>query len=69
MAPKIDLLELASGIAEIARTTADPDTAGKLIGLVEQLLSKAGLPDDDKGGGDLPPGRWLHAAVERPECA
>jgi division protein CdvB (Snf7/Vps24/ESCRT-III family) len=41
---KIDLAQLAREIAEIARTTKDPDTARQLLELVEMLLREAGLP-------------------------
>jgi hypothetical protein len=44
MANKIDLEDLARAIAEIAGTTKVPDTARRLIELVEGLLRDAGLP-------------------------
>jgi hypothetical protein len=44
MANNIDLEEFARTIAEIASTTNDPDTARRLIELVERLLRDAGLP-------------------------
>jgi hypothetical protein len=36
--------ELARAIAEIATDTKDPDTATRLMELVDQLLTEAGLP-------------------------
>jgi hypothetical protein len=41
-----DLVELARAIAELASNTRDPVTAGKLVRLVDQLLTEAGLPLD-----------------------
>jgi hypothetical protein len=43
MTNKTDLEELAREIAEIARTTNDPDTAQKLMELAERLLRESGL--------------------------
>jgi hypothetical protein len=50
MANEIDLENLAREIAEIAATTNDPDTARRLMELVERLLREAGLrrPDSDR---------------------
>jgi hypothetical protein len=41
MTNKIDIVELAHEIAEIARTTTDPETGRLLIELVNKLLSRA----------------------------
>ena len=45
---KIDLLELAQVLAEIASKTAEPQTAEQLVALIDQLLTDAGLPDESK---------------------
>jgi hypothetical protein len=49
MANEVDLEKLAHEIAEIAAATNDPDTAQRLMELVERLLREAGLrrPDSD----------------------
>jgi hypothetical protein len=44
MSDKIDVLELAHEIAEIARRTRDADTGRRLMDLVERLLRASGLP-------------------------
>ncbi len=44
MAPDIDLAELARMLAEIAVDMAEPDTARRLMAVVEALLMAAGLP-------------------------
>jgi hypothetical protein len=46
MTNKIDIVELAHEVAEIARTTTDPKTGRLLIELVNKLLRGAGLPPD-----------------------
>ncbi len=51
-----DLLDLATGLADIARTTTDVVTGRRLMALVDRLLTEAGLPAD-RGGSDLPH-RW-----------
>jgi hypothetical protein len=43
MREKIDLEELAHLIAEIARTTIDPDAGRRLMELVNTLLTAQGL--------------------------
>jgi hypothetical protein len=58
MSSEIDYVELASEIAEIARTTTDPDTGGKLVKLAGRLLCEAGVPDHEHGGGGALPGGW-----------
>jgi hypothetical protein len=46
-----DMVDLANEIAEIARTTTDPDTGHRLMRLVHRLLTEAGLdPASDQGG-------------------
>jgi hypothetical protein len=44
MQDAIDLVELARGIARIASTTTDPETARALLELIEELMQAAGLP-------------------------
>jgi rRNA pseudouridine-1189 N-methylase Emg1 (Nep1/Mra1 family) len=41
---EIDLLEVAREIAEIASETREPETARRLIELVDQLLQEGSLP-------------------------
>jgi hypothetical protein len=48
MANEIDLEGLAREVAEIAGTTTDPDTAERLMELVERLLREAGLRPPDR---------------------
>jgi hypothetical protein len=56
---------LARELAEIARTTTDPETGRLLVELVGRLLTAAGYPSlDAQGGGDLPYG-W----IPEPECS
>lgn len=64
----INLLELAEEIAEIARTTTDAETGMKLVRLAQRLLSEAGLPDENAGGGSSP-GRRLSAPADPPGYA
>ena len=46
-----DIVELASEIAEIARTTTDADAGRRLMRLVHRLLTEAGLdPASEQGG-------------------
>jgi hypothetical protein len=47
MANEVDLERLAREVAEIASTTNDPDTAQRLMELVERLLREAGLRPRD----------------------
>ncbi len=42
----IDIVELARGLAEIARTTTDQQTGRLLLEIIERLLREAGLPPD-----------------------
>jgi len=53
-----DLIELARELARLASTTTDPVTARRLVEIVERLLTEAGLPPDEHGGGEPPTG-WL----------
>ena len=69
MTPQIDRVELASEIADIARTTTDPETARRLLQLADRLLSEAGLPGAGHGGGDLPPGPVHAYQADLPEYA
>jgi hypothetical protein len=56
MTDRIDPVELADELAEVARTTTDAATGARLIKIVKRLLENAGLsPDHEDGGGDLPP--------------
>jgi hypothetical protein len=48
MSDKIDVLELAHEIAEIARKTRDADTGQLLMELVERLLRASGLPPSSR---------------------
>ena len=47
MADEVDLERFACEVAEIASTTNDPDTAQRLMELVESLLREAGLRPRD----------------------
>ena len=46
-----DIVELATELARIASGTTDPAAARRLMAIVRRLLSEAGLPNDDEGGG------------------
>jgi hypothetical protein len=49
-----DIVELASEIAEIARTTTDPEAGRRLMQLVHRLLTEAGLdPEQNQGSAGL----------------
>jgi hypothetical protein len=51
MAHNSDIVDLASEIAEIARSTTDAGTGLRLMQLVHRLLTKAGLdPESDRDG-------------------
>ena len=44
MNTKIDIVELARELAEIASRCTDPDTGRRLMEMIERLLREAGLP-------------------------
>jgi hypothetical protein len=44
MTVKIDGVELAHELAEIASTTSDPNTGRQLMEIVERIMRAAGLP-------------------------
>ncbi|MGA3400275.1 MAG: hypothetical protein ABSC95_13730 [Acetobacteraceae bacterium] len=54
MARKIDTVELARTLSEIASTTADPAAAIRLLELVREILAAAGLRNLPPDGG-MPP--------------
>ena len=58
MSHRSDIVDLASEIADIARSTTDAETGVRLMRLVHRLLTEAGLdpePDQDgPGAGALP---------------
>lgn len=56
-----DMLELAERLAEIARQTTDPKTGVLVMGIVDELLTAAGLPH---GGGQTPPSSMSEAMFE-----
>jgi hypothetical protein len=58
-----DIVELAREIADIARTTTDPETGRFLMELVERLLMEAGLPPDDAEGGGESSSPWVSEPV------
>ena len=60
MTNKMDPVELARELGEIARTTTDPETGRRLAELVKRLLAAAGLPPDDEPGGGETPTEWVH---------
>lgn len=66
MTDRINIIELADELAEIARATTDAAAGARLMKLVDRLLARAGLPpDDETGGGDMPTG-WLSEPVCEP---
>ena len=68
----MDAVGLADRLAEIARTTTDPETGHLVMEIVHDLMTDAGLWDgeDHEGGGEPPPGDWRNAApVDCPEYA
>lgn len=68
----MDAVGLADRLAEIARTTTDPETGRLVMEIVHDLMTDAGLLDgeDHEGGGEPPPGDWRNAApVDCPEYA
>jgi hypothetical protein len=67
MIDRTDIENLAYEIAEIARTTKDPDTGRQLMELVARLLTEAGLPPGEEGGGQ-PPSDWLMEPICSPTC-
>jgi len=70
METRIDVLELATEIAEIAGTTTDRKAARRLLDLADRLLSEAGLPPlTGEGGGDPPPGPVHAMLLTLPEFA
>ena len=58
MSHNSDLVDLASEIADIARSTTDPETGLRLMRLVHRLLTEAGLDPEpeqhDASAGILP---------------
>jgi hypothetical protein len=46
-----DVLEFARALAEIAVTTEEPETALRLVELIDHLLTAAGLPENPTGEG------------------
>ncbi len=64
MTNKVDPVDLARELAEIARTTTDPETGRRLAELVKRLLAAAGLPPDDEAGGGEVPTEWVHQIAE-----
>jgi hypothetical protein len=65
MTDRTDLENVASEIAEIARTTKDLETGRRLMELVARLLTEAGL---SPGGGGQPPSDWLMEPICSPAC-
>jgi hypothetical protein len=53
-----DYAELATELARIASETTDLNTGLRLMDIVHRLLTEAGLPEADEGGGETPTG-WL----------
>jgi hypothetical protein len=58
-----DMLGLADELAEIARTTSDPETGSRLMKIVGRLFVEAGLPGPHEPGGGDPPTGWLSEPV------
>ena len=46
----LDPIVIADALAEIASRTREPETARRLLELVEHLLTGAGLPPEDPAG-------------------
>jgi hypothetical protein len=69
MSGEIDIVELAYEIAEVARTTSDPEAGLWLTELAKRLLEAAGLATthDEEGGGE-PPTHWLSAPADSLAC-
>lgn len=65
MSDDLDPVELADELASIARSTQDPVTGARLLQVVRRLLTQAGLPADDLGGGGLP-SPWVSEPVCEP---
>jgi hypothetical protein len=66
MSNSSDIVDLASEIADIARSTTDPETGSRLMRLVRQLLTEAGLdiqPDRDGANAEQRGDSRLSAAV------
>ena len=61
----VDLLDLATEIANIARTARDAETGEKLMKLADRLLSDAGLPAAHNGGGLIPTRRFRSGGQPR----
>lgn len=65
MSDKTDIVELAEELAELARTTRDAQTGLRLMKIVDRLLTEAGLPEAEEGGG-MPPSRGRSEPVCEP---
>ena len=57
MADASNLAELARALAEIASQTTDADTAQRLMALVHQLMTDAGVPPNSADRRTQPAGR------------
>ncbi len=64
MGDLMDIVDLATELARIASKTTDPAAARRLMAIVRRLLSEAGLPHDDDGGGEAPTGSLSEPACE-----
>jgi len=69
MAEELCLIALAQRLAEIATQTQEPDTAARLMVLVNEVLASAGLGPGPQGAGSAADSRragrgraWLAAA-------
>lgn len=51
MAEELGLIELAERLAEIAAHTREPETATRLIMLVNEMLASVGLAPPQRGPG------------------
>jgi hypothetical protein len=49
-----DPIEIADALAEIASKTQEPETARRLLALVERLLTQGGLPPVGPGSNSTP---------------